>query len=127
MDNATMVELFAYCPICKTELLPHLLFTKSGARFCPNHGDFFIQRLRDEKPTVVFRMFDQYARDAETHAKRDIPLGRPSYKIRCNETGVIFSSLKDAAKEMGLWRSSLSKHINGQRSHVSGYTFTRLQ
>lgn len=98
--------------------------------YCPDHGDFFVQRLRNERPVVFFKAFDSdttmrvtpnMSTSAENHGQ--------SYRIRCDQTGVIFDSILKASQEMGLNKTSIAKHINprypGVRT-VSGYTFTRL-
>jgi hypothetical protein len=52
--------------------------------------------------------------------------GPPSWVIRCIETGNIFTSQASAATEMDLSASEISKHLNGVRDHVRGFTFERI-
>ncbi len=53
--------------------------------------------------------------------------GHPGYTIVCNETGVPFPSQNYAAKCMNLDPAELSRHLNGMRDQVGGFTFTRIR
>ncbi len=53
--------------------------------------------------------------------------GHPGYTIMCNETGVPFPSQNYAAKCMNLDPAELSRHLNGARNQVGGFTFTRIR
>ena len=44
----------------------------------------------------------------------------------CNETKELFDSQIQAAKFMGLNPTKLSNHLNGKKTTVDGYTFTRM-
>ena len=50
----------------------------------------------------------------------------PSWMVRCKETGVVFKSQEDAARNMGLSKEQLSAHLNDHRSNVEGYHFERI-
>ena len=52
--------------------------------------------------------------------------GGPSWVIRCIETGKIFTSQLNAANEMNLSSSEISKHLNGIMNDVRGYHFERI-
>lgn len=52
--------------------------------------------------------------------------GPPSWVIRCVETGDLYTSQNEAANEMDLSGSELSRHLNGVIDHVKGYTFERI-
>jgi hypothetical protein len=52
--------------------------------------------------------------------------GHPGFKVRCNETGVVFPSIHNAAKSMDMNPSQLSQHLQGKLPHVKGKTFTKL-
>lgn len=165
-----MVDLVR-CLVCFAKLLPHPLYEKSGAMFCPDDGDFFIQRLRGEEPRVVFRPFREEIPEPITPkppvlkvvvpeikipkivvkvpdlpkviavvkpavskgppidpstVRRQMRSGRPGLRLRCDQTGIIFSSIKEAAAAMFLGRGNLSEYVNGKIKHVKGYTFTIL-
>ena len=52
--------------------------------------------------------------------------GPPSWVVRCVQTGQIYTSQTSAANEMGLKASEISRHLNGLRDTVRGYTFERI-
>jgi hypothetical protein len=52
--------------------------------------------------------------------------GHPGFKVRCNETGVVFPSIHNAAKSMDMNPSQLSQHLQGKLPHVKDKTFTKL-
>lgn len=49
--------------------------------------------------------------------------------IRCEQTGDIFSSIKQAVYALGLSASTMALHLSSRDKcrHVSGYTFVRLE
>lgn len=53
-------------------------------------------------------------------------LGDPGNIIQDNVTGTIYASQGQAARELGISASEISKHLNGKKDHVSGHIFTRL-
>ena len=120
IHNADLVKMFRYCPICTAELLVNELFSASGAKYCPEHGDFFIQKLLGQEPLIVFKKFD-----GRQHRSR-FNAGRPNARIRCDQTGQVFRTQAEIVREMGLSQGNLSAHILGKRfaKHVGGYTFT---
>jgi hypothetical protein len=48
--------------------------------------------------------------------------------IMCIETGKVFESLSQAAKELGLTASTISSHMTGREGYekVKGYTFKKI-
>jgi hypothetical protein len=57
-----MVDVFLpprTCHICQRGLEPHPIYGESGAQYCPQDGDFFIQRHNGHEPQVIFRPYDQ--------------------------------------------------------------------
>lgn len=48
--------------------------------------------------------------------------------IRCEQTGIIFSSLAEAARAMYLDKATLSRHLGGYPGyrHVNHYTFVKV-
>jgi hypothetical protein len=52
--------------------------------------------------------------------------GNPGVKIKCNETGDVFSSIREACRLMNLDHQSMWKHFRGERKTVKKYTFSRL-
>lgn len=54
------------------------------------------------------------------------PRGNSGNAIQCDQTHVIFPSQNFGAKDMGLNPSELSKHLNGLKDSVNGFTFTKL-
>lgn len=115
------------CHICGGDLIPHPLYEKSGTKYCPNDGDFFVQTLRDQKPTVYFDEFEIKdvpldERDETTKRRR----GHPGTVIRCDQTGITFPTIKSAVDALGIASASIFKHLKGERRSVGGYTFTRV-
>jgi hypothetical protein len=52
-------------------------------------------------------------------------LGGYAHKlVRCNESGQIWETLKEAADSISVSPSTLSKHVNGHTDHVYGSTFS---
>lgn len=112
------------CHICFARLIPHPLYKESGTKYCPDDGDFFVQKLRGQEPTVTFKPFDKPTiRISRTTIRFQRQNGGCPVKIKCEQTGVVYPSLKNAASEMGISKSSLSMHMNGRRKNVEGYTF----
>lgn len=48
------------------------------------------------------------------------PLGDPGNVVQCLETGTIYASQGQAAKELGVSASAVSQHLTGRNSHVNG-------
>jgi group I intron endonuclease len=44
-------------------------------------------------------------------------------KVRCIETGIVFESIAETARIMGLWRPNIVKNLRGKHKSVQGYTF----
>jgi len=47
-------------------------------------------------------------------------------KIKCIETNVIFESIAEAARMLGIHRSNIIKHLQGKHGIVQGYTFVQV-
>ena len=48
-------------------------------------------------------------------------------RVKCNETGECFDSIKTASIKMEIDMGNLSSHLKGFRKTVSGYTFSILK
>lgn len=46
-----------------------------------------------------------------------------SKKVRCVETGIVYKSVSEAARQLNLKRSNIYKVIMNKRKHTGGYTF----
>ena len=44
-----------------------------------------------------------------------------SKKVKCIETGIVYGSIKDAARKTGLWYSAISSVCLGKRNMTGGY------
>lgn len=81
-------------------------------------------RLHNEggQQEMVEWLFQQ-AENAERVAKR------AGYKVKCNETGVVYESQAAAAKAMKVTPARMSKHLNGVRhfEHIRDHTFERVE
>lgn len=53
-------------------------------------------------------------------------LGDPGNIIQDNDTGTIYASQGQAAKELGVTPSAISQQLSGKAPHVRGHTFTKL-
>lgn len=52
--------------------------------------------------------------------------GSPSWVIQCLETGNVFRSQRDAAINMGINPTNVSKQLNGHLPTAEGFTFERI-
>ena len=46
--------------------------------------------------------------------------------VRCNETGLVYQSVSQAAKSLSIDNSDICKHLKGKRKSCKGYTFSRV-
>lgn len=51
---------------------------------------------------------------------------KPDREVRCDQTGEVYPSIQELARQTGLDRSSIIKQMQGRRDNVKGYTFTRV-
>lgn len=51
----------------------------------------------------------------------------PPKPIKCVETGIIYKSIIEAAKQMNLINTLISKVLQGKRNHTGGYTFVYVE
>jgi hypothetical protein len=49
-----------------------------------------------------------------------------AHPVRCNETGYVYSSVREVSTVMQLDRRSVAQHLAGRRNSVGGYTFSRI-
>lgn len=156
------VELLI-CDICSAALLPNPLYDESVSKYCRRHGDYFVIRLRGQKPIVVFVPFQKTVKKS-TERKPHLPpqrskksperkphvpaqrlkkspesrpyvpvlrpkarAGHPGINVRCNQTGVIFASITEAAKAMHLDATSICNVIRGKQRAANGYTFSKVE
>lgn len=52
---------------------------------------------------------------------RDVTKG--SIPVICLETGVVYSTLHQCARDLGLTRGEISRQLSGERGHCGGYHF----
>lgn len=120
-----MKQLPTICYICKYKLFPHPLYNRSVAVFCPDHGDFFLQKFNDRPSEVVWRSFpEEKLTLAEIKDSRYSSRTENYRVIRCNETGVVYGSVHQAARAMGLQQASIQRVLSGKHSHAGGFTFS---
>lgn len=48
-------------------------------------------------------------------------------KIKCIETGIVYKSISDVARELGSYTTNISKHLKGKSRHVRGFTFVYME
>ena len=52
--------------------------------------------------------------------------GPPSWVVRCNETGEVYTSQNKASEDLGVPSSEISRQLNGSIDNARGYTFERI-
>lgn len=63
------------------------------------------------------------SRDEATDIRKPYLVSNSHKAVMCIQTHKRYLSLADAAREIGLDRSSISKHLRGRQRSVKGYTF----
>lgn len=53
-------------------------------------------------------------------------VGRGEMPVACIETGVVYSSLHECAKDMGFTHGEVSRQVIGKHAHCHGYHFTTV-
>jgi predicted GIY-YIG superfamily endonuclease len=76
-----------------------------------------------------FGMRSQYPGEEEKRKKR-AAIGtskRCSKSVQCIETGKIYSSLRECAKDIGVCNAMICFVLKGQRKHAKGFTFRYIK
>lgn len=60
------------------------------------------------------------------HSYRELKQKRHNKPIRCIETGVVYSSCKEASDKTGINKCSINHAINGLYKHAGGFTWERV-
>jgi group I intron endonuclease len=47
--------------------------------------------------------------------------------LLCNETGKVYGSITEAAKDLGVHKASISSVLNKKRNSIYGFTFTKIE
>lgn len=68
----------------------------------------------------------RYYKEIGVH-KQGLPHTGLPISVRCVETGTHYTSLNQAALDLGLSRPEIGRHIRGHIKHVKGYHFERVQ
>lgn len=118
------------------------LYSADVSVFCPTHGEYFIHKIGPDETVLAFRPFDsskifrleknekkepRKRKPRKPRAKKPRnPVGNPGRPIYCNQTGQAFPSIRMASIVMGLDKGCIYGHLNGRRTHVGGYTFSRM-
>jgi hypothetical protein len=77
-----------------------------------------------QRVTVVGKSGDiQQIQTIDVHIEA---LGDPGNIIQDLDTGIIYASQGQAARELGLSVGEVSKHLNGRNDHVKGHKFAKL-
>lgn len=66
-------------------------------------------------------------RHKEFTDKIDLPENRFKVKVKCLETGRVYSSIEEAADDLKIHSSNISAHLKGKLSHVGGFHFERVE
>lgn len=53
-------------------------------------------------------------------------LGDPGNVVQCVETGTVYASQNQAARELGVAAARISEHLHGKIPHVQGHTFVLI-
>lgn len=144
------VELPTYCHRCRRKLRLDGRYPAETTRMCDIHGHYFIYQVTGKEPILVFRSFGatKFVRIEKRPRppEKPVPTGKkkwefrpyrmvpedrpivvpPEVALRCDQTGDIFPSVRQAAKLLGLDKSCVHAHIAGRHKAVKGYTFTVL-
>jgi group I intron endonuclease len=67
----------------------------------------------------------EYYIEGKNYLHADFHETGAAMKIICEQTGKIYNSLSECAKSMELSNSQISQNLNGQVSHVKGFTFSK--
>lgn len=67
----------------------------------------------------------RYYKEIGVH-KQGLPHTGLPISVRCVETGTHYTSLTQAALDLGLSRPEIGRHIHGHIKHVKGYHFERV-
>jgi hypothetical protein len=119
------IQELSFCPFCGQRLLPNPYYNRTGAVYCEEHGDFFVEHGKEGLETcLIFRPYVMRKRGKNTY-RRDNPYA----SIKCDQTGIIYKNLSAIVKDMGLNMSSLSRHVKNHphQKHVQGFTFSVLR
>lgn len=84
-----------------------------------NHG-YYTVRFLDSGLLESYKLFgiDEIAEFKENYARA---FGRKPKGIYVRESGVLYKTIPECAKAIGVSHSALAKHLNGDTSHVKGY------
>lgn len=77
-----------------------------------------------------FELFDpnkHYDDEYRIHMIRSLESCRKAIRITCKENNENYGSLREAARMLNIDSGSLSRHLKGQLSRVSGYTFIQIE
>jgi hypothetical protein len=55
------------------------------------------------------------------------PAGRKSVKIKCENDGIVFNSISDAARHYGVFRENIKKVLSGIYKHTNKLVFKYAQ
>ena len=55
------------------------------------------------------------------------PKGNNKKPVVCTETGIMYSSIKDASEDMGILRTSICNVLSGLSENAGGYHFRRVE
>lgn len=123
-------ELMQYCPICTRKLkLPASLSAMPKVLTCTDHGDLVIMNSSEFGLTMIFRPVENITAPEIIDGKiiTYISVERQSrcIRVRCDQTGQVYESLADAARDLDIYSAAISAQLSGSRKHAGkGYTFT---
>jgi hypothetical protein len=65
-------------------------------------------------------------RGNQEHAWRTGLNSKQKTPVKCIQTGIVYPSIIDAAKNLGLYCGHISEHLRGKHKHVGGFTFQKM-
>lgn len=104
--------------------------------FIPNPDNLPFINHKDEQPSnncvdnlewcshkynINYGTCQERARTAQSIAHPQICHPSTSKKVICVETGIVYGSIKEAARQTGLWYTSIGAVCNGKRITAGGY------
>lgn len=78
-----------------------------------------------KRPTQFINQVAPVIKPTFNNSNQQVNFGGYAHKIvKCNETGKVWETVKDAAFDSGIGASRLSRHLNGHTDHLNGMTYS---
>lgn len=121
------VIMVGACPLVDVFRLREGRENSEWAKMFRNGGHLMIRIVHTEADRSAVRRF------ALEHSRKFDPMPRCNVKgfrvshrhqpIKCEQTGKRYKTQKQAADDLGLTQSAISRHMKGELAHVKGFVF----